>query len=218
MKKMKLYLIIQKINRVINLSDIHIKNGEHKYKQYSDVFDNVCEQFKKLKICEKDVIVITGNILDNRYFISASGIQLVKKFYDMILSFTDCITVLENHQVGENYDILSSLLKNIKTDNNYNYILCKNNIYLYGNLAFSHTLMTEDIVTSCNEYSNVYTTISLHNSTLNGSKFSDAYVCVKNGIFSVRDFKSDYAMIGGIHKMQFLNTKKLFDIPDHYYN
>ena len=192
-----------KVNRIYFLSDIHIKNDSSKNSEYYTVFKNLFKFYKKEKVNKNDLIVITGDIMDNGYAVSGNAIEMAKFFYINLSKFAPVISILGNHDLKTNIDTLTPIVKDHLNTENKIYFLLDNKIYIYGNIAFGHTRFDSKEVTCCKEYNKKYITIALYHGMLNGSKLDNEYICRNH--FSIKDFKNyKYCAYGDIHKMQFL--------------
>ena len=196
--------ISHNIKRIICLSDIHIKNNVETDDEYYNVFNQLKKTLIEQQIDNDCLIVLLGDILDNGYLISSTGIKMLKSFYKMLSDFCETITVLGNHDIRENVDIVSPILKEFETKNK-NHILTDNKTYIYGNLAFVNTRYDAKQVTT---YENIdgYITISLYHGIIGGAKINDNYYGNTN--IKLSDFKTDYGFFGDIHMHQFLNKDK----------
>ena len=193
------------IKRVIGISDIHIKNNDRDI-EYMNVFDNLHNKLTELNIDNTDVITILGDTLDDGTYISAKGISMVVYLFRMLTGFgCDVIVIFGNHDLKHDSDILTPLLKDLKTDSDI-YILTDNKVYLYEDIAFAHTKFDAKQITQCNR-SSAYTTIALYHGMLCGSKLDNSHLMRTN--FSLKDFsKFEYCMFGDVHKMQFYRKNR----------
>jgi DNA repair exonuclease SbcCD nuclease subunit/DNA repair exonuclease SbcCD ATPase subunit len=191
------------VKRIYFLSDIHIKNDPEHNSTYYSVFENTFKLFKNEKVNKNDLIVITGDIMDNGYAVSGNAIEMAKYLYINLSNFCPIISILGNHDIKTNIDTLTPIVKeHLKTKNEL-YFLLENKIYLYGQIAFGHTKMGTTEVTQCKKYNKNYITISLYHGMLKGTKFENDIDCRTN--FLLSDFKDyKYCAFGDIHKQQFL--------------
>ena len=67
------------VKRIYFLSDIHIKNDLSFNDTYYKVFNNTFELFKKEKVNKNDLIVITGDIMDNGFAVSGNAIAMADR-------------------------------------------------------------------------------------------------------------------------------------------
>ena len=191
------------VKRIYFLSDIHIKNDPEHNSTYYSVFENTFKLFKNEKVNKNDLIVITGDIMDNGYAVSGNAIEMAKYLYINLSNFCPIISILGNHDIKTNIDTLTPIVKeHLKTKNEL-YFLLENKIYLYGQIAFGHTKMGTTEVTQCKKYNKNYITISLYHGMLKGVKLDNDIDCRTN--FLLSDFKDyKYCAFGDIHKQQFL--------------
>lgn len=196
-----------KVNRIFFLSDVHIKNDPIHDDKYYSVFNKLFEEFKKRKINENDVVVITGDIMDCGYHLTPTAIKMAKYFYHNLTNLCPVFSVLGNHEFKFNLDSLTPIVNYHFPTKYENYFLLENKIYIYGNIAFGHTKFDSTIVTPCSEYNDDYTTIGLFHGIINGAKLDNDYNARSQ--FSLKDFKDyKYLACGDLHKHQYLNKNK----------
>ncbi len=195
------------VNRIYFISDIHIKNDASHNDKYYSVFDNLFEKYKKEKVNKDDLIVITGDIMDNGYAVSGNAIEMAKNFYINLSNFCPVVSILGNHDLKTSVDTLTPIVKeHLKTKYEL-YFLLDTKIYIYGNIAFGHTKMGESEVVNCKKYNKNYTTISLYHGMLKGARLDNGIECRDNLLISeFKDYK--YCAFGDIHKMQYLRKDK----------
>jgi DNA repair exonuclease SbcCD nuclease subunit len=195
------------VQRIYFLSDIHIKNDPIHNNVYYSVFENLFKFYTNEKVNKDDLIVITGDIMDNGYAVSGNAIEMAKYFYINLSNFCPVISILGNHDLKTNVDTLTPIVKeHLKTKNELHFLL-DNKIYLYGQIAFGHTRMDTKEVTSCKEYNKKYITISLYHGMLQGSKLDNGIDC--RNCLLINNFKDyKYCAFGDIHKQVFLRKDK----------
>ena len=196
-----------KVKRIYFISDIHIKNDPIHNNIYYSVFDNLYKKYTNEKVNKNDLIVITGDIMDNGFAVSGNAIEMAKNFYISLSNFCPVISILGNHDLKTNVDTLTPIVKeHLKTKNEL-YFLLDNKVYLYGQIAFGHTRMDTKEVTSCKEYNKNYITISLYHGMLTGSKLDNGIDCRDSLLLSqFKDYK--YCAFGDLHTMQYLRKDK----------
>lgn len=198
------------VNRIVHISDVHISNNLSRYKEYTDVFDRLFDDLKKRKISNDDIIVLTGDIIDQADNISPECIQLTKYFFVGLTNLTTVIFILGNHEThlyDENrVDSLTPIVTNNFSTKNPVHALLKNSCYLYKNINFVHTTIHSRVVTKfVND--DKYISIALYHGQIHGCSSDNNYVM--KGRFSMKDFKGfDWCLFGDIHKHQFLNKNK----------
>ena len=135
------------VQRIYFLSDIHIKNDPIHNSVYYSVFENLFKYYTNEKVNKDDLIVITGDIMDNGYAVSGNAIEMAKYFYINLSNFCPVISILGNHDLKTNIDTLTPIVKeHLKTKHELHFLL-DNKVYLYGQIAFGHTRMdTKNII------------------------------------------------------------------------
>ncbi len=191
------------VKRIYFISDIHIKNDSSYNDVYYSVFENLFKYYKEEQLNKDDLIVITGDIMDNGFAVSGNAIQMAKYLYINLANFCPVISILGNHDIKTNIDTLTPIVKDhLKTEHEL-YFLLEQKIYLYGQLAFGHTVMGSSEVINCKKFNKNYITISLYHGMLKGAKLENGIECRDNFLLSsFKDYK--YCAFGDIHLQQFL--------------
>src|SRR3990167_2442721 len=102
------------VKRILHMSDVHIKNESMYTEMYEKVFETLFAEMTKLKIGKNDVIVITGDVMDNGKSLTPDAMGLVKTFYYKLSEYTDIITILGNHdkRLDNDKDTLTPIVNN----------------------------------------------------------------------------------------------------------
>jgi DNA repair exonuclease SbcCD ATPase subunit len=191
------------VNRIFFLSDVHIKNSDSENTIYYHVFDNLFKELTARKVGKNDLIVLTGDIMDCGYHLTPNAIVMVQFLYHNLTNFCNVINILGNHEYKLEIDTLTPLVGKHFMSKNKNHFLLENKVYIYGNIAFGHTRFDSNIVTSCAEYNDKYTTIGLFHGCINGASFDNNFIA--RAQFSMKDFKDyKYCAFGDLHKQQWL--------------
>ena len=83
-----------KVNRIINISDVHIKNRNDREKEYNEVFNLLYGELDKLKILDTDIIILSGDILDSGESNTPYAIETLKNFYHKLSSYSIILSVI----------------------------------------------------------------------------------------------------------------------------
>ena len=79
---MKLLKAPKRITNIIQISDVHIRNGNEvlcRYNEYYHVFGNLVESLKRFDCLSTSVIVITGDTFHHKSKVETPGIKLFNK-------------------------------------------------------------------------------------------------------------------------------------------
>lgn len=203
----------EKINRIFHISDVHISNNSSRQIEYKSVFDKLFDDLKNRNInSDTDLIMITGDTIDQADILTPLCIDLVKYFFIGLTNLCPILVTLGNHELN-NYDntLLDSLTPIIQ--NNFNtknpiYMLLENANYVYKNLYVSVTLVGSKSVTECKRKKD-YVNIKTYHGTIHGSTAENAYVFSNRNNFALKDFGDfDWFLLGDIHLFQYLNKAK----------
>lgn len=196
------------VKRVLHISDIHIKNESVHRENYLKVFNTLFTEMTKIKICNNDVIVITGDIMDDGKSITPDAIELAKFFYYKLSEYTDVITILGNHEYKPDTgkDTLTPIVNKYFSSQNALYFLLDNEVYLYGDIAFVHTKFDSKEITQCIGFDK-YVKIALFHGIIHGCSLENGFL--GRSQFNMSDFKNfDYCMFGDVHINKYLNKKE----------
>ena len=212
-----------KIKRIIHLSDIHIRTGNHeqaRYNEYLNVFNNLIERLGQYDNLHDSIIIITGDIFHHKNQIESSGIELFTYLIKELTNLTSVYIIMGNHDYRQDNvddpDLLSALIKN----SNYNnlHYLDKTGIYIVNNLliglvAINDILISGDtcgMVENLPEFPNP-NNVDLSNVDYKVALYHGIIVDDDNKFFKDKGINSgwfndyDYAILGDNHKQQINN-------------
>lgn len=191
---------------IIHVSDIHIKPRD-RFDEYEQVFNKLYAEINKLKSKKiKAIIVITGDILDNKHVFSPSTYKLCGDLFTNLANLYPTIVILGNHDFAS-LTMLDSVSPVAYPRDNF-YFLTKSGIYNYGNVSF--------VLNSL--YDNTYEFIKrehvktdklcalLYHGTIENSSTDDGIVFKNEGTTRFRKKSDldgyDIVLLGDIHKFQ----------------
>src|SRR5258706_2214712 len=134
-----------KIRYIIHLSDIHIHihkgdAGKSRYNEYLCVRNNSNDQLNKYdeNISENAVIIVLGDIFQDKDTYSSSSINLFYQFIHSLSQFCPLYLIQGNHdyeqELPDNSDIISNLLHGYNNPNIY--YLYQTDRYLANDIGF----------------------------------------------------------------------------------
>jgi DNA repair exonuclease SbcCD ATPase subunit len=189
-----------KVNKILHISDIHIRKDEGRHQEYRHVFTKLYNIIEKNK--KDSVLVITGDILNERINNSGLQIELLKEFIINLTKFLDVIIIIGDHDT-DIYDptaksVVEQILFNTITEHNF-YILNENRRYIYKNIVFGVTNIFAKRVTRIFNYKKKIT-VALYHGGLNTILKYKENSTTNKGLFSIEDFKDyKYKLFGDIH-------------------
>ena len=198
-------------SKVIHLSDIHIR--KIRVKEYKKVFKRTFKKIQKIITDENGLIVVTGDITDNKLVLSPVIIDQIKDFFIGLTNIADTIIILGNHDVAisnkKALDALTPILKNFNTKNKL-HLIKDNGVYEYNNLALGLTNIYAKKVTEIEETDKIK--IALYHGTIKNSFTETGFKFTNSGHFKISDFTKyyDYGFFGDIHKFQYLDNNNRF--------
>jgi DNA repair exonuclease SbcCD ATPase subunit len=208
---------LKKINYIIHLADIHIKNDQTNKNEYLCVFNNLYDKIKKLNNLDETLIVICGDIFDNKTTLKSDAISILCDFFSNLCDITDCIIILGNHDQNINNenstDAITPILNANFITKYKNHVLKKSGIYEYANILFGVTDIFSTDTTKMN-FETDKMKINLYHGIVNGASVDNDNINNLSGKFSQKDFSDgNLTLLGDIHKYQYLNKKKTFAYP-----
>ncbi len=206
---------IKQVKYIVHCADIHIKNDQSNREEYNNVFEKFYKSLRELKNIENTIIVICGDIFDNKTNLKPESIELLNDFFYNLSNITDVIIILGNHdQNSNNSSSLDAITPIIKKGFNskYQVHLLKSGVYEYANILFGVTDIHQDKVTPLN-YDSDKTKINLYHGYIHGAKLQNDITHMV-GKFNQTDFsEGDLTLLGDIHKFQYLNKTKTMAYP-----
>lgn len=205
----------KKVSRIVHISDIHISNDLSRDKEYYAVFNTFFEELIGKNISTDDLIVITGDTIDQADTLTPECIALTKYFFIGITNFCSIVLILGNHEQSiydhNKLDSLTPIIMNNFLTKNPIHILLENKIYLYKNISFIVTQVGSKEVTEW-AYKKEYINIHLYHGIIHGSTFENGFNARSN--FALKDFGTfDYLLLGDVHQLQYLNKAKTAFYP-----
>lgn len=207
-----------KIQNVIHMADIHIKNS--RVEEYKIVFDRL---FVSLNQYDKTntIITIVGDILDEKS-LKPSGMDLIAYFFNGLNKLDMPIILIHgNHDLDKtgNIGILKTWFEKFKIYDNV-YSLTKTGIYTYNNILFAVSSVFENNnvipYNSITHLTKDKTTIYLYHGLINKAQINKKFKVeseninveknIDNSIKRFADY--NYVLLGDIHKHQYLNKEK----------
>lgn len=192
----------KEIKKIFHLADIHISRYEDRHDQYMKVFERLVSEIKK--DTNNALIVIVGDVLNEKNVLSPSQLSLAKKFFIMLSDLLPIIVTIGNHDIsphGNTIDSLSPILSNLITRNKI-YLLLEDKLYYYNNLIFGLTSLQAHKVTPCIVDDETKIKIGLYHGTIVNTKMENGFEALGLDLFKIDDFRRyyDFVMLGDTHK------------------
>lgn len=124
------------IDNIIHISDLHFTIKD-KYSEYSNVFDKFIEKIKEYPK-DKTLVIITGDIFNEKNKLESKLVSFVKKYIYNISSIHKTFIITGNHDLlSSNRNIPDSITSVFFNDNLQDYLLDEvNNIYYLKNTGY----------------------------------------------------------------------------------
>ena len=207
-----------KIDFIVHIADIHIRNNYDREDEYNLVFEQLYTKVKHIPNANKHntAIVICGDVThDARYDkgkISANVIAMLNKFFKNLALLGYVIVIPGNHDnnithqertLDTTVDILSSVLENHIDFNTSVFYVKDTGLYTLGNCIFYHTSVFDiDKITGSKDYAkrkkflqaklpdtgNTLHHIGLLHCSIDGANIASSYI-LKGQAYKINDIK-----------------------------
>ena len=204
---------IDKLEKIIHISDIHIRTLK-RHREYREVFKTMHNEIERLTT-PGTIVVLTGDIVHSKLDMSPELVQILVEFFNAFAIPT--VVILGNHDMNLNnmhrIDAISPVLDVIQ---NPNIIFIKENgLFELGGVVFNH--MAVDVAPveyiRADQFNAPYK-IALHHGAVNTAKTDIGYQITNENVTTELFDGHDITLLGDIHKpAQFLNDKKTIAYP-----
>jgi len=197
-----------KFTHIIHISDTHIRPSE-RHDEFKHVFEKLYHEIQIFKSQNvKAIIIITGDIFDNKHRFSPEQYELCNYFFDTLSNLFPLIVIAGNHDMKD-IDRLDSITPSAYHRPNFHY-LSKSGAYEFGDIVFSVTSLYDNSqkFIKREQITTTKKCIALYHGTISGSSNDEGFV-FQNDNTSRFKTKNDFAnydavLLGDIHKMQML--------------
>ena len=214
------YQLKKKYDYIYHLSDIHIYlNSRHK--EYQEVFETLYTQLKSFPELDKSIIVITGDILHSKTELLPECIEITRMFLTSLSEIATTVIMAGNHDLNVNnqdrMDGLTPIVNGIPDSKPLFYIK-DTGVYKFGNILFSlssvrdYTIIPPQLI-KCEDGDELK--ICLFHGRVNGALLFNGTTIEgeitkhnKKTITPSNFANYDLALLGDIHKFQYLNKNK----------
>jgi DNA repair exonuclease SbcCD ATPase subunit/DNA repair exonuclease SbcCD nuclease subunit len=193
---------------IAHLADIHIQDRRRPV--YADIFNQL---YDKLKECKVDIIVVAGDIFDNKMRASANNLMDVTAFLTNLANIAPVVAIAGNHDtnclIPDSLDLLTPLLRE-----NRHLQPPRFNYWRHSGVYYAHNIIWTVIATDGeqpsvdieNEVKKVYPNskhICLFHEEVNNAKMPNGAI-ISNFKLNIQNFERyDISMGGHIHNRQF---------------
>ena len=197
-----------KIDKILHIADVHIRNYQ-RHKEYRSVFRELYKAVKALP--PNSIVYIGGDIVHNKTDISPELIEITSEFLKKLADLKPTILIKGNHDTNLNndtrLDTLSPIINNLNHPNLF--YLDKTDVYKIGDCNFSVFEIADDPINYVKAKDiDGKNKIALFHGAIDSSA-TDAGFKVANEDHKMGMFEGyDLALLGDIHKRQYLNANK----------
>ena len=198
-----------KLRTVHHLSDIHVRNLK-RHNEYREVFERVYNEIKKDS--EDSIIYVGGDIAHAKLDMSPELVDLISEFFKNLADIAPTVIIAGNHDCNLNnlhrLDVIQPIVKNLNHPNIH---------YWRDTGVFKLAGVTFTVMSVFDEHTpEKYplavdiegdTKIALFHGTVNNSSTDFGFHLPSDVKIEIFD-GYDLALLGDIHKKQFLNKEK----------
>lgn len=142
------------VEYIIQISDIHIRSGNiyySRYDEYINVFENLKisleNEIKKRNIEDKILITVCGDIFHHKNKVENYGLNLFKKFLEILLKIGPTILIPGNHDFRQDFKDEPNLISSLTyPDNSRLYVMDKTEIKKIENIQFSTVSVFDTLI------------------------------------------------------------------------
>jgi DNA repair exonuclease SbcCD nuclease subunit len=201
---------IDKLEKIIHISDIHIRTLK-RHREYREVFKTMHNEIERLTT-PGTIVVLTGDIVHSKLDMSPELVQILVEFFNAFAIPT--VVILGNHDMNLNnmhrIDAISPVLDVIQ---NPNIIFIKENgLFELGGVVFNH--MAVDVAPveyiRADQFNAPYK-IALHHGAVNTAKTDIGYQITNENVTTELFDGHDITLLGDIHKPNQILQSYLYD-------
>lgn len=200
------------IEKIVHLADIHIKKSPTRNSEYSEVFEYLYSELRKIN---PDRIVVVGDLVDD--YLDMQGEQLI-----LASSFLNNLAKIAPVRITRgNHDMRKSAVSRVDSVQAITESIANPNIKYYSESNF----FVDDNITWCvwnhgdkdmnpwkkhkkHQIDPNQTYIDLFHDPINGCKSVTGFEMNSKSLIKVSDFKGKYGFFGDIHKQQYLDKDR----------
>ena len=208
----ELAIDIHKIERIFHISDIHIRLY-NRQKEYQDVFQKLYDYIKQNSSTNREIIIITGDLLHSKNNLSPESILITQHFLINLAALCPTFLIAGNHDAmltnQQREDSITAIVQNIRIPNFF--YLRNSGVYLAANVAIAVCSILDNQWIRAESFqppAQIQHKIALYHG---GVGIVDTGVGHRlRGEKLVSDFDGyDFTLLGDIHKYQWLVPKRM---------
>ena len=208
----ELHIDIPKVERIFHISDIHIRLY-NRQKEYQDVFQKLYDYIKQNSSTQREIIIITGDLLHSKNNLSPESILVTQHFLINLANICPTFLIAGNHDAmltnQQREDSITAIVQNIRIPNFF--YLRNSGVYLAANVAIAVCSILDNQWIRADSFQppvRIQHKIALYHG---GVGIVDTGVGYRlRGEKLVSDFDGyDFTLLGDIHKYQWLVPKRM---------
>ena len=212
MNMTELPINITKIERIFHISDIHIRLY-NRQKEYQNVFQKLYDYIKQNSSIQREIIIITGDLLHSKNNLSPESILVTQHFLINLAAICPTFLIAGNHDAmltnQQREDSITAIVQNIRIPNFF--YLRNSGVYLAANVAIAVCSILDNQWIRADSFqppARIHHKIALYHG---GVGIIDTGVGHRlRGEKLVSDFDGyDFTLLGDIHKYQWIVPKRM---------
>lgn len=205
------------IKKICHISDIHIRKTPTRNDEYLNVFKDL---INSLKIEKPDRIVIVGDLVHDYLDLQGEQLILAHNLLHELSEIAPVRITRGNHDMRKKnlnrVDSVNAIVKTLKNPNIIYYdrtdVFYDDNIawfvWHHGDVKHNPWKTKEGKLYEKTRKDGGYVAIDLFHNPINGCVSSTGFEMNSGLYHNISDFNGDFAFLGDIHKMQYLNKNK----------
>jgi DNA repair exonuclease SbcCD nuclease subunit len=204
---------MEKINRIVHISDIHLRNFK-RHEEYRRVFHKLYKYIGDTHTPDT-LILLTGDIVHSKTDVTPELYEEVQLFLKTLCQFGPTLMIPGNHDANlNNSDRLDALTPVVNAINEKNLIYLKETeIRTIGGVDFYHWSVFDNVINYPKPKDTNRKKICLYHGLVNNSVNDFGYVMKSETIKTSMFDGFDMVMLGDIHTHQSLNPSGTIKYP-----
>ena len=194
------------IEKIFHIADLHIRPYK-RHTEYKQVFINLYQSLIE-GVNDNSVIVLTGDIVHAKTELTPELVDMLSDLFLRLSAICPVILIPGNHDANLNntnrMDALTPIVSSLNLDNFY--YLKASGVYKFGDVYFVHMSIFDDELNyiKASDIPDLSPKIALYHGVVDKSTNEFGYNLRNDKINSAFFSGYDYALLGDIHKHQFL--------------
>ena len=204
--------------KIAHIADIHIRKSPTRHAEYRGVFKNLYKSLKKQKV---DKIVIVGDLFHDYIDLQGEAVVLASEFLNELTTIAPVIITRGNHDIRKKAPSRTDSIEAVVSamDNDKVTYLNETGFYDDDSIGITWAVWKHGDKNNSpwkkrsKKYNEDNILIDLFHDPVRGCRSATGYEFNQKTYIRTADLKGDYAFLGDIHKLQYLNDAKTIAYP-----